>query len=443
MKKMLSLVLAIILVLSCFVTASAEIAPVTTEEITLTYAAKNEEDELTKALAEQFMAKYPNIKVELIELDSDTWDTALQNLAAEQNLPDVFWVGSVTDAIANRWVLELSSFYADDPAAATISPGVLQFSQIGGKYYSIPAACKPTVAIVNKTLFEKYNVALPEYTWTLEDFYAVVEEVAHPENYDFGVASHTNFDEYLITHYDYDGTSYNFGDTWIEIWEKAIEWRVNKVSEMWDEGEKAAVLGDENASALHTGHVAVSLTAQEASFMQLAGFLNGDAEKQSGCEFLFYPLPQTELHSNNSTVDFAVLSSSCKYPREAWELAKWMTWGKEATILRTDYWNAKETRQFLDAPMIEDEDVWAYVIDNAQDKYKAFYENMEPVRPDIFPHAPNGLWMNVTWYFGGIIDKFAAGETTPADYAPTLRQEGANLYDTWAGWEILNGTTAE
>ncbi len=443
MKKLLSMMLAIVMMLSCCSFAVAENGlELTTENITLRYAARNEELELTQALADQFMAKYPNITVELVptaDLDDGAYTASLQNMAAETNLPDVFWVSSVTDAIANKWALRLNDFYAADPDAATISPGILEFAQIQGERYSVPAACKPTVAVVNKDYFEKYNVELPSYDWTLEDFYAVVEELAHPENYDFAVPSHGNFDEYLLTHYDYRDGAYNFGDDWVELLEKATEWRVNKVSEMWEEGEKAAVLGDENASALNTGHIAISLTAQEAGFMQLSAFLNGEAEAMSGNEFLFYPLPRTHLASNEAIIDFAVISAATKYPAEAWELAKWMTWGKEATILRIDYRNAQETRSFLDAPMIQDEDVWDYLVDKCTDEnIKAFYQNMEPVRPDVFSHAPGCLWMNVIWFFGDVPGMFARGESTPADYAPTLRQSGIEQVDGWAGWEVIN-----
>lgn len=443
MKKMLSLVLSIVLVLSCFVTASAGIAPMTTEEITLTYASRGEDIELTKALAAQFEAKYPNIHVEILELDYGTYDTALTDMAATQTLPDVFWVGSVTDAINNRWVINLDEYYAADPDAADISPAILKYSQIGGKRFCFPAACKPTVTVLNKTLFEKYNVELPAYDWTLEDFKAIAEELAHPENYDFAVPSHMNFDEYLYVHYGYDGESYAFDDTWVAIQEMAMEWRVNKVSEMMTNEEKEAVLGSADASILHAGHTAMSLTAQEYGFWQLSGFLNGSAEETSGCEFLIYPLPSTELASDEAIVDYAVISSSCKYPREAWELGKWMTWNKEATILRNEWLFGQEELGWITAPMIMDEEAWNHTTQTAPEFLKALYENMEPVRPDIFPCAPNCIWMNVIWYFGDCIGQFERGETTPADYAPTLRQQGAEQYNGWTGWEVVNGTAAE
>ncbi len=442
MKKIFAMMLALILVISCLsVSAGAEL---TSENITLSYATKGEEIELTKVLAARFMEEYPNITVEIKELDLDDYDNALINLAANQDLPDVFWVGSVTDAIANKWAMNLDPFYAADPDAASISPAVLRFAQVGGKRYSIPATCKPTVAVLNKTLFEKYNVDMPPMNWTLEEFFELAEELSHPENHDYGVANQSSFDKYLFTQYGYDGKEYTFDETWVSIWEKAIEWRVNKVAEMLTDEEKLAVFGDAEADPMMLGHVAISFKTQETGFKQLSSFLNDDAEAMSGCEFVFYPMPSTKLESNSSTMEFACISAACEYPREAWELAKWMTWSKEATILRTDFWNGRDTRMFMDAPMIMDEDVWAYVKENtADEKIRVFYENMEPIRPDIFAHAPNCIWMNVTWYFGGVVDKFAAGETTPADYAPVLRQTGVEQIEGWTGWEVVNGAAAE
>lgn len=431
MKKLLCTLLALVLMLSCFAFANAD------EQITLTYAAK-EEVELTKALAAQFEAAHPNIHVEVLELDQATFQDALANMASTQSLPDVFWTGSVTDAIANKWIINLDKFYAEDADAASISPAIMKYAQIGGKMYCFPAQCRPTVAVLNKTLFEKYNVELPAFDWTLDDFKSIAEELAHPEDFYYGVSSHQNFDEYLFTHYDWDGEKYAFGDDWISVMEMSAEYAINKVADKMTAEEKEAVLGDPNANPVHAGRVAMTLAAQEAGFEQLAGFLDGSIGEASGSEFVFYPLPSTHLESDEAIVEYAVISGSCQHPQEAWELGKWMTWGKEATLLRQDFLSKQEKVGRVLAPMIMDEAVWTDMIDKAPEMLKDFYANMEPVRPDIFPTAPNCLWMNVGYYFGGVHAMFENGDTTPADYAPTMRQMGIDNYTGWPGWEVVN-----
>ena len=87
MKKLLSLVLACMMLLS-LVPAMAEegLPPMTTENITLTVAhwgqAEAGEPEVIEALIAQFEAAYPNINVEFVAIDQGTWDQGLTNLAS-------------------------------------------------------------------------------------------------------------------------------------------------------------------------------------------------------------------------------------------------------------------------------------------------------------------------------------------------------------------------
>lgn len=64
--------------------------PMTEESVTLTYASWMN-PALNELLAEKFMEKYPNIMVELVHLEQDTWNDGLTNLASTGDLPDVFW----------------------------------------------------------------------------------------------------------------------------------------------------------------------------------------------------------------------------------------------------------------------------------------------------------------------------------------------------------------
>lgn len=68
--------------------------PMTTEEITLTYACwglaeKGEKEARDKQIA-AFMNAYPNIKVEFVEVDAAAWEDGLVSLASTGSLPDVF-----------------------------------------------------------------------------------------------------------------------------------------------------------------------------------------------------------------------------------------------------------------------------------------------------------------------------------------------------------------
>ena len=116
MKKLLCLVLSLLMVAG-LVPAMAEegLAPLTTDNITLTYAcwgqAEAGEPEVLQALIQQFEEAHPNIKVEFVSIDQSSWNEALTNLAAQGKLPDVFWVFSVSGAVANEWALYLTEYF--------------------------------------------------------------------------------------------------------------------------------------------------------------------------------------------------------------------------------------------------------------------------------------------------------------------------------------------
>ena len=150
MKKLLSLVLVVLMALS-LVPAMAEEAglpAMTTENITLTVAhwgqAEAGEPEVIEALIAQFEAAYPNINVEFVAIDQGSWDQALTNLASTGNLPDVFWVFNVMNAVNNEWALDITYYMENDPDAKELYPTMVSGAKINGKNYSYPAVMFPT-----------------------------------------------------------------------------------------------------------------------------------------------------------------------------------------------------------------------------------------------------------------------------------------------------------
>ncbi len=431
MKKLVSLLLALAMVLGMVPAvmadeaAASDLLTITEEEITLTYAACDEDYELTMELADQFMEQYPNITVEVLELDPSTYTEGLGNLASEQNLPDVFWMQQVTDAVANGWALRLDDYYAADPDAAEISASILKMAQVGGRRYSIPAKSRPMIAVVNKTIYDNYNVELPSPEWDWDEFITSIEAVAHPEEYYFGFGHNASV-EYFMSRFGWDGNSYTFDDNWVMLEETFADLRARKVADNMTDVEKESILGDVSATADSRGRVAVNIT----SFVWGASvYVDGTKEAETGCEYLIYPVP-SPVGTNPDDMWFSCISKGTKYPNEAWELAKWMTWGAEATMLRNQWFLDNEVLQ-NSLPMIDNEAVWADAKEKAPEKLKDYFEYVKPISPSIDTHAPNIIWCNVLYYFGGVPGKFASGESNPADMAASLRAEYNGYRDDW------------
>ncbi|MDO5325364.1 MAG: extracellular solute-binding protein [Clostridia bacterium] len=431
MKKLLSMLLILALAMSAMPFALAEgLEPLTTDEITLRYAcwgqAEAGEPEVLQALIAQFEEAHPNIHVEFVPIDQGTWDAGLTNLASQGQLPDVFWVFSVSAAVSNEWALELTEFYEKDPDAQELYPTMVSSSKIGGKNYSYPAVLFPHMVFMNKTLFDKYNVDLPSTDWTWDDYFDLAEELSHPEEFYFGVSNPLYVDLFPAAingnqgKFGWDGEAYHFDDAWVEAVETRAEVINNKICEWMSAEDKEAVLGDPGAWPPGKGR-----TAMHIDWPWTMAMFNTTVKEETGCEFVYYPLPMGEGKGELAIVDNGIIAASTEHPREAWELAKWMSWGPMAALKR------QETYRSLGypvsrMPVVSTPEVWQDLVDNADDTIKGFYEAVLTrgvnFVPSNWPVCPG--WGEIEAYYNSndINGKILRGELSAADVAAELEE---------------------
>ena len=431
MKKLLSRLLILALAMSAMPFALAEgLEPLTTDEITLRYAcwgqAEAGEPEVLQALIAQFEEAHPNIHVEFVPIDQGTWDAGLTNLASQGQLPDVFWVFSVSAAVSNEWALDLTEFYEKDPDAQELYPTMVSSSKIGGKNYSYPAVLFPHMVFMNKTLFDKYNVDLPSTDWTWDDYFDLAEELSHPEEFYFGVSNPLYVDLFPAAingnqgKFGWDGEAYHFDDAWVEAVETRAEVINNKICEWMSAEDKEAVLGDPGAWPPGKGR-----TAMHIDWPWTMAMFNTTVKEETGCEFVYYPLPMGEGKGELAIVDNGIIAASTEHPREAWELAKWMSWGPMAALKR------QETYRSLGypvsrMPVVSTPEVWQDLVDNADDTIKGFYEAVLTrgvnFVPSNWPVCPG--WGEIEAYYNSndINGKILRGELSAADVAAELEE---------------------
>lgn len=422
MKRLLCVFLtaAMLLNLAPVLAETAEgLPPMTTEEITLTFTTREIPNELLEYQAKKFMEAYPNIHVEVLGLDYSTFDATMANMASEGKLPDVLGLNWATDAVANGWLMCLDEFYEKDPDIADMSEQMKKYHEIDGNMWCVPFECRPSVCVLNRTLFEKYNVEVPDYDWTFDDFVDLVAELNHPEDYNYGFAAGYQLTNNFVYNYGWDGEKYTFGDDWVSMMERQIEWVSSGVTADSMTGEeKTAVLGDENADPMAMGHAAMAIVAQYSGY----DYINGVNAEKSGCEFLFYPLPNYDDKAACETVPGGI-SATCQYPREAWELAKWMGWGPQATISRSEYFKEKGELD-LNAPCVLNEKAMSVLIENAPEALKGFYQHMRQPITMAASTLPGSLNLVLLLWLGGWGEKMDKGEVTVAEAAVLLREEG-------------------
>ena len=171
MKKLLSMVLALVLTLSLCASALAE-------PVTITYAhfsgAGAQEEPLKKMIA-VFEEKNPDIKIDLQITGYDDYFTKLATTVGGNNAPDVFEMN-----MENYLAYMLRGACADLTGlvdASSYSEGTMAAVSSDGKLYAVPMSFSTCVLIYNKALFDQAGIAYPNDSWTWADVQVAAEAI--------------------------------------------------------------------------------------------------------------------------------------------------------------------------------------------------------------------------------------------------------------------------
>jgi multiple sugar transport system substrate-binding protein len=412
---------------------------VTTENITLSYAywgqAEKGEPEVVEAQKAAFIAKYPNITLDFIQIEQTQWEEALTNLAATGMLPDVFGVFSVSRAVMNEWALPLGEFYEGDPEVKDLPEIFVNNAKIDGKQYSVPSVMFPHLVFVNETLFAKYNTPLPSYEWTLDEFFNLATSLAHGEEFYFGMSNPLFEDLYPAWFngqgkWGWDGKNYNFDSVWANALIKKWELVDANICEWESAEDKEKFLGSADAWPPGFGR-----SAMHMDWPWTIAMFEDTVPAQSGSTFLYYPLPVGPSGNQLVIVDNAIIGASTKYPREAWELMKETTWGKDANLIRQKAYRdvGLNLSRF---PATANAAVWQDLVDNAtNENFKQLLSTLQKQSPGFVPSnwpvAPGWgdveAWINEQDIYG----KIERHEINPNDVTAELTAKANELKDAW------------
>ena len=173
MKKLVSLVLAVLMVLSMTAVLAEE--EVVTLKVSSIWSAETEANRapMLKTI-EEFEAAYPNIKLEIEWFEANAWKETGETLALSDSLPDVFYWnagGVLWNLVGSGDILALNDYLTDD-IMARMEPGLLVDMTFDGKVYELPYTKAASMLYCNTELFEKHNVKIPE-TW--DELIAAIE----------------------------------------------------------------------------------------------------------------------------------------------------------------------------------------------------------------------------------------------------------------------------
>jgi len=163
-------------------TSSASGAPVT-----LTWGMWGDAEELKahQAVADAFMAKNPNIKIQLQSAPWDDYNTKLKTLIASgTDLYDVFFYGFNVEDLVRQGVVEDLDPWAQKTAYKFDDywPGMLDRVTVDGKVYGLVRDADASLLYYRKDLFDAAKVAYPTDKWTWDDLRTAAQKLSKIES---------------------------------------------------------------------------------------------------------------------------------------------------------------------------------------------------------------------------------------------------------------------
>ena len=186
MKKLVSLILAAIMLLSLSGIAAAQ-APVTAEITWWAFPTFGQKDgapagTYEQTLVDAFQAKYPTITVKLETIDFQAGPEKLTAAIEGGKAPDVLFdaPGRIVEYGKNGKLVALDDMFTDEFKADVGNDALLNACSDGTSYWMYPISTSPFFMAINKEAFEKadalqYVNLEGDRTWTTENFVKALE----------------------------------------------------------------------------------------------------------------------------------------------------------------------------------------------------------------------------------------------------------------------------
>lgn len=130
---------------------------------------------------EGFKEKYPNITVNLSVTPFSEYWTKLQTQASSDTLPDVFWMnGPNIQLYALNGKLEplTGAIEAGDVDTANYPESLVDLYTVKDVSYGVPKDLDTIGVWINKELFQRAGVRVPEGDWTWSDFQSTASQIS-------------------------------------------------------------------------------------------------------------------------------------------------------------------------------------------------------------------------------------------------------------------------
>lgn len=423
----------------------------TDDNIELTYF-HFDQDETVQYLANRFMELYPNIKVKVKYENVSTYNDTLLTLIANSQSPDAVMFSDADFALSNMIVTDISKYWEADAEtknlADTVNSAGLGTYQTSARF-AVPVKFFPGVMYIDRNVLETLNVKVPDMNWTWAEMIQLIKDCTVLDSPDgmayYGCGYYNRLDSYygiaasqdIIGEFGFNGKSFDLG-IWAVGEQEFSDLKLGGyIAPTTETQEMEDWAGDWEAWFGATGHVALFTEA----YWTYMGTWATEEFKQYDLDIIPYVVPAvskedaSKEHHSIATIDFGGVTTSCKYPREAYELLKFMSFGVDGWKTRLEVYNNESITNpsglplkydVMPAPITKNKEVWdgyiAMYTKGLDEEHVTHWRNyfescMQPIPFGWTSIA--GYWNFCDEYFNniGIHNLVDKGTAKAADYA--------------------------
>ncbi|MFC4809957.1 ABC transporter substrate-binding protein [Paenibacillus sp. GCM10023250] len=135
--------------------------------------------DLTNKAIDLFEQKNPNIKITGEFGPSDGYFDKLNTQLASGTAPDVFFLGgNVVDYADKGVLLDLGPYVGKELNLGDMDPAMKEYGTLGGKLVHLSAGANARGIVVNKSMFDKAGLPVPQDGWSWNDYARISKEIA-------------------------------------------------------------------------------------------------------------------------------------------------------------------------------------------------------------------------------------------------------------------------
>lgn len=433
----------------------------TDQEIEISYFSFDQQETI-EYLADIWNQLYPNIKVTATFGDVSTYDDTLLTMVSNQQSPDIIMFSDADFALSNQLLMDISSYWDSDPEtkelATTINDCEIGTFQSGGRF-AVPVKFFPGVVYVDRNVLETLNLEVPTQQWTWNEMIQLIKDATVLDSSDgmayYGLSVYNRLDslygvaaaQSIIGEFGYDGTDFDLA-TWAVGEQEMSDLKIaGYVAPVAETPEMEKWMGDWYGWAGASGHVAVITEA----YWTYQGTWATEAYDELNLDVVPYVIPAVSEedasadHHSIATIDFGGVTNGCAYPREAYEVLKFFSFGINGWKARIAMYNDETVTDssglalkhvVMPAPITTNEEIWAAYIDmycaGMDDEHRGYWETyfascMQPIPYGWTSIA--GYWNYCDQYFNSIDIHTLCdnGTAKAADYVVDA-ERAANYY---------------